>query len=101
MSIHDDKLLSVFILLDCTKFEGCAPLCTFRLKEAAECLKAMAEEYDKKMPQCPSCLEDSDECNKEWEIYKLKSKEWKSNHPIGKDFDGADYYSIVNVPFFV
>ena len=76
-------------------------MCTFRVREAAECLKVMAEEYDKKMPQCPSCIDDSDKCEEEWEIYESKSKEWKHNHPIRKDFDGADYYSIVKVPFFV
>lgn len=89
------KTQGVFVLFDCTKYEGCVPLYAFRERKAAEHLKAAAEEYDEKMPQCPTGIG-----AEEWEIYESKSKEWKNNHPIGKDFDGADYYSIANVPFF-
>ena len=94
-----NDLLSVFVLLDCTDYEGCVVLRAFKLEESAEALKAMAEAHDAKKPQCPSCTDDSDECNKEWDIYEESLKQWKKSHPIKEGFDGADFYSISEVPF--
>lgn len=94
-----NDLLSVFVLMDCTDYEGCSPLHAFRHFEAAKALKAMAEAYDQKKPQCPTCIDDGNECEAEWAEYDRLTAEWKSNHPIKNGFDGADFYSIKEVLF--
>lgn len=89
---NSNALLSIFLLLDCTDYEGCSPLRAFKYRDAAECLKSMAEAHDKKMPEIPPVEED-------WtEYYKLDA-EWKKNHPIADGFEGANFYSIMEVPF--
>jgi hypothetical protein len=92
-------LLSVFVLLDCTDYEGCLPTHAFKRKEDAECLKAIAEAYDHTKPHCPECIGDSVECDSEWDKYRKAEQEWSDGHPIKKGFHGSDFYSIYQIPF--
>jgi hypothetical protein len=93
------ELLGVFLLMDCTEYEGCTPLHTFKHKEAAEALKSMSESHDEKKPRMPGCVDDSAECDAEWDAFNSAEDEWNNSHPIAKGFSGADSYCIVEVPF--
>lgn len=92
-------LLSVFVLLDCTQYEGCEPLRAFKFKEQAEVLKAMAEAHDSKAPRCPNSVEDSPSNDAEWDEFEKQRAVWRDNHPIKKGFSGAEFYAIVEIPF--
>ena len=90
---------SIYLLLDSSSYEGSTPLHAFKYKESAECMKAMAEEYDKKKPIYPDCVEDNEECEEQWEKYNKADKQWRDNHPIKNGFIGADFYTIEEVPY--
>lgn len=85
--------LSVFILLDCTNYEGCVPLHVFKHRDAAVCMKAMAEAHDQKKPTIQG------NSDAEWDEYGENMREWSDDHPVKKGFQGADDYCIDEVPF--
>lgn len=91
--------VNIFVLLDCTDHEGCCPLLAFEHEEAAKAFKVMAEAYDEKKPRGPDCMDESDGCYAQWSEYETAIDEWSNNHPVRKDFSGADYYSIAEIPY--
>jgi len=85
----------IFILMDCTEYEGCDAIVAFESIESAEKMKLAAEEYDAIRPDCP----DMDADNEIWDSYGEILKVWKKSHPLGPNAERADTYLIAKIPF--